>query len=135
MKPPHSHASRRLAPPLLVLFFAVFPALRLHAGQKIITQNGRTFLFAGPTQKPFDVTRHAIPLEEIQIATLSKDDIPALSSPKFLTAREAAARLKSSDRVLGVFWKGEAKAYPVRILNWHEIVNDSIRGQPILVSW
>lgn len=129
--PPHAFRRRCL----ICLLCAIFPALCLRAGQKIVTQNGREILFSGPAQRPFDVTRHAIPLEGIQIATLSKDDIPALSSPKFITASEAAPRLKDSDRVLGVLWKGKAKAYPVRILNWHEIVNDTLRGRPILVSW
>lgn len=131
----HRRIPRQSAPCLLLLVLAVCPALPLRAGQRIITQNNRKLLFAGPTQQRFDVTRHTIPLQEIQIATLSKDDIPALSSPKFITASEAAARLKDSDRVLGFVWKGKAKAYPVRILNWHEVVNDSIAGRPILVSW
>jgi len=36
---------------------------------------------------------------------------------------------------LGITVKGEARAYPIRILNWHEIVNDSIKGEPIVVTF
>jgi uncharacterized protein DUF3179 len=89
---------------------------------------------AGPGQRPFDVTRHTIPLSEI-VYSIPRDTIPALLKPRFIAAAEARGELKDRDRVLGVFLNGEAKAYPVRILNWHEVVNDAVGGQPILVSW
>jgi|SRR5579875_1717243 len=104
-------------------------------GQKVTIERTPKFIFAGPHQKPFNATRHLIPLNQIRIGTLSKDDIPALDHPAFITAAQANALLKDSDRILGVFLNGQAKAYPVRILNWHEAVNDSIGGRPILVSW
>ncbi len=107
----------------------------LLSSQKVTIERTPKFIFAGPRQKPFNATRHLIPLSQIQIGTLSKDDIPALDHPAFITAAQANALLKGSDRVLGVFLNGEAKAYPVRILNWHEAVNDAIGGRPILVSW
>jgi hypothetical protein len=82
-----------------------------------------------------DVTRHAIPLSAIEYKGVTPDGIPALSHPQFIDASQAGRLLKESDRVLGVFFKGEAKAYPVRILNYHELVNDSVGGRPVLVSW
>lgn len=88
----------------------------------------------GQGQKPFDVTRHSIPLSEIE-RSVPKDAIPALVHPRFLTAQEVGKRLKDSDQVLGVFLNGEARAYPVPILNSHELVNDEVGGQPILVTW
>jgi hypothetical protein len=88
---------------------------------------------AGPGKQSFDVTRHSIPLSEI-VYSVARDTIPALLEPRFIVAAEAG-ELKDSDRVLGVFLKGEAKAYPVRILNWHEVVNDVVGDRTILVSW
>jgi hypothetical protein len=82
----------------------------------------------------FDLTRHSVPLDEIRAGGPPKDGIPALTRPVFLSA-EKAAFLKDSDRVLGVAVKGAAKAYPVKILNWHEAVNDTIAGLPILATW
>jgi hypothetical protein len=84
--------------------------------------------------QPFDVTRHSVPLREIR-ASVARDAIPALTRPEFLSADQADRLLKRSERVLGVALNGEAKAYPLRILNWHELVNDSLGGQPVLVSW
>ncbi len=88
----------------------------------------------GAGQKPFDVTQHTIPLSEIQ-RSVPKDAIPALVHPKFVAAGEVGKLLNDKDRVLGVLLNREAKAYPIRILNWHELVNDEAGGQPILVSW
>ncbi len=85
--------------------------------------------------KPFDVTRHSVPLNEITGGGPPKDGIPALDAPKFVSAEQANKFLSGKDRVLAVALFGGAKAYPIRILNWHEIVNDEINGHPITVTW
>jgi uncharacterized protein DUF3179 len=85
--------------------------------------------------KPFDVTRHSVPLNEIVGGGPPKDGIPALDAPKFIPGNQAKKFLSNRDRVLGVSIAGGAKAYPIRILNWHEIVNDEINGHPITVTW
>jgi len=94
----------------------------------------RIYLPSG-TSKPFDVTRHSVPLNEITGGGPPKDGIPALDQPKFVPAEEAKKFLSDKDRVLGVAFSGAVKAYPIRILNWHEIVNDEINGHPITVTW
>ena len=83
----------------------------------------------------FDVTRHNIPLEEIVAGGPPKDGIPALTNPSFVSAKEADKFLRSWDRVLGVEHRGVAKAYPIKILNWHEVVNDTIADRNLTVSW
>jgi uncharacterized protein DUF3179 len=93
-----------------------------------------TYLPSG-SGKPFDVTRHSVPLNEIIGGGPPKDGIPALDAPKFVPPPKAKDFLSDSDRVLGVAIAGTAKAYPIRILNWHEIVNDEINGHPITVTW
>jgi uncharacterized protein DUF3179 len=87
------------------------------------------------TGKPFDVSRHSVPLNEIVGGGPPKDGIPALDAPKFVAADQARKFLSDRDRVLGVALAGGAKAYPIRILNWHEIVNDEINGHPITITW
>ena len=81
----------------------------------------------------FDFSRHSIPLEEIKDGGPGKDGIPAIMKPKFHSAKEAP--LKPQDRVLGLVLNGEAKAYPINILNWHEIVNDRVGGQNVVVTF
>lgn len=82
----------------------------------------------------WDLSRHSIPLEEILSGGPPRDGIPALLDPKFVPAAEAGF-LKPDDRVLGFVHRGEARAYPIRILSWHELVNDRVGGVPALVSW
>ncbi|MBI4430980.1 MAG: DUF3179 domain-containing protein [Candidatus Omnitrophica bacterium] len=82
----------------------------------------------------FDFSRHSISLSEIHDGGPPKDGIPALTDPKFVSAKEAVF-LNSEDQVLGIHISGEAKAYPISILNWHELVNDRVGGKPILVSF
>lgn len=82
----------------------------------------------------FDFSRHSVPVDEIEGGGPGKDDIPSLTSPKFVPA-DRADFLKDDDRVLGVELDGVARAYPARVLNWHEAVNDTIAGRPILVTW
>lgn len=90
------------------------------------------FLF--PILMGFDLSRHSIPLEEILSGGPPKDGIPAILKPKFVDA-EKTSFLKDEDRVLGLIVNGEAKAYPIKILNWHEIVNDIVGGKPVLITY
>ena len=55
-----------------------------------------------------------------------KDCIPAIDDPKFEIRDEADKWLKDEDEVLGLDYQGEHKAYPIKILNWHEVVNDKV---------
>ncbi len=82
----------------------------------------------------FDFTTHSIPIKEILSGGPPKDGIPALTNPKFVPAKSADF-VKKNDRILGLIINGEAKAYPINIMNWHEIVNDVIGGMPVMVSY
>ena len=69
------------------------------------------------------------------ITVLGKDGIPAILNPVFLTAQEAQGNMRDGERVLGVSINGESKAYPLSLLSRHEIVNDTVGGQPVAVTW
>jgi len=83
----------------------------------------------------FDTSKHSIPVDEIFAGGPPKDGIPALSQPKFVAAKKAGHFMKEGDRVLGLARNGQVKAYPVKILNWHEIVNDTIGSQAVVVTF
>jgi hypothetical protein len=72
-------------------------------------------------------------VEEILAGGPPRDGIPALDHPPFLRAPEAS--WGDDEPVLGAVVRGEARAYPVAVLNWHELVNDTLGGEPILVSF
>lgn len=65
---------------------------------------------------------------------LPRDAIPAIDVPSFVSA-EQATFLRDDEPVIGVAIGGEARAYSTWLLNAHEIVNDTIGGRAIAVTW
>lgn len=72
--------------------------------------------------------------EEIVFGGVPVEGIPALDRPAHVPAA-AASYLTDSERVFGVSVRGEARAYPLRILDWHEMVNDVVGGEPVTLSY
>ncbi|MDZ7749168.1 MAG: DUF3179 domain-containing protein [Halofilum sp. (in: g-proteobacteria)] len=64
-----------------------------------------------------------------------KDGIPSIDAPRFQSAAAADDYLEPGDRVIGVYHEGVARAYPQRILVWHEIVNDTLAGDPVSITY
>jgi hypothetical protein len=64
-----------------------------------------------------------------------KDGIPAIDSPRFSDAASADAYLEPQGIVFGVYHQGQARAYPQRILVWHEIVNDTLGDDGLSISY
>lgn len=86
------------------------------------------------TLNGFNVGDASIPVTEILSGGPPRDGIPALDDPVFVNAQEAV-KLSADDPVIGIARHGIAKAYPVAILNWHEIVNDRIGPDSIVVTY
>ncbi|PSW22066.1 DUF3179 domain-containing protein [Photobacterium sanctipauli] len=82
----------------------------------------------------FSLERSTIPAHEILSGGPGKDGIPALLKPKFVTAKNANF-LNARDPVLGISVNGEHRAYPIKILNWHEVVNDTIQGKKVVITY
>ncbi|MEW8028163.1 MAG: DUF3179 domain-containing protein [Candidatus Thiodiazotropha sp.] len=82
----------------------------------------------------FDVTDALVPIEQIMPGGPPKDGIPSIDSPKFIPAGKVDF-LNPEDRVLGLSYNGFVRAYPIAIMNWHEIVNDRFGNQPIAVTF
>jgi hypothetical protein len=89
---------------------------------------------AAPLKNGFDLAGSLVPTSEIHQGGPPRDGIPALDDPRFVAAGEAGF-LEDTDRVLGLVLGGEARAYPIGILNWHEIVNDQVAGRPVAVTF
>lgn len=84
------------------------------------------FLYAG--------VPYRIRLEEIVWGGVRKDGIPALTNPKHVKPVEATY-LTPQELVFGVSINGDHRAYPLRILDWHEMFNDVVGGKPITLSY
>ena len=85
---------------------------------------------AAPFLNDFDLANATIAIDR---GGPPKDGIPAIDKPRFVRASSAA--LTADDRVLGIVLGGKARAYPVRILNWHEVVNDRLGGRAVVITY
>jgi len=91
----------------------------------------------------FDLTRTVVPRSQILATSMPPGGLKALVDPVALTpaevdhtnAEERGKLLVPSDRVIGVVIGGAARAYPLRLLAWHEAVNDTLGGRPLLVTY
>ncbi len=82
----------------------------------------------------FDVSDVLVPVSQIHQGGPPRDGIPAIDKPRFIPAGEADF-LEPGARVLGLSRQGQSRAYPVAIMNWHEIVNDDVAGRNLVVSY
>jgi len=86
------------------------------------------------TKNGFNLDETLIPVAEIYHGGPAKDGIPAIDRPVFVGV-DKAHYLRANDRVLGVVIGDQIKAYPIRILNWHEVINDVVDGKNIVVTF
>jgi len=66
---------------------------------------------------------------------LGRDGIPAILDPVFGTRAVAGTHMDPNERVIGVSINGESHAYPLNLMSRHEVVNDTVGGKPIAVTW
>ncbi|SMN16143.1 hypothetical protein CRYPA_24 [uncultured Candidatus Thioglobus sp.] len=108
--------------PILFVIFTYFLLTSGCNAQNSISKNG------------FYLSNSSIDITQILSGGPGKDGIPAIDNPVFVT-KDKADFLKDVNRVLAVEIDGIAKAYPINILNWHEIVNDSIGDKSFAVTY
>ena len=82
-----------------------------------------------------DFSRAAVSFDDIISGGPPKDGIPAIDEPSFEQVAEADRWLEDQEPVIVVRAEGQAKIYPLRVLTWHEIVNDSIGELPVAVTF
>ena len=85
------------------------------------------------TKNGFELSDSLVPEAEIFKGGPPRDGIPAIDKPLFTSA--AKAGIASDDMVMGVSLNGIAKAYPLRILNRHEVVNDTFAQTGVVISF
>lgn len=98
----------------------------LHA--LLVDKRFKEFLYEGATVA--DGTR----VEEVVWGGVSVDGIPALVNPKMLAA-DKADYLTDAEPVFGVSINGDNRAYPLRILDWHEMANDVVGGKSVALAY
>ncbi len=81
-----------------------------------------------------DFSKHSIDYREILSGGPPKDGIPSIDDPVFIPVSQDED-LDDKEPVMGLEINGDARAYPLRILMWHEIVNDTVGGRPVTVTY
>lgn len=79
--------------------------------------------------------KRVIEFDELQSGGPPRDGIPPIDKPKFVTIQEASSWLSQNEPLIFVNINGKTKAYPLQVLLWHEIVNDSIENTKIAVTF
>ena len=122
----------------IALAYAAWHPLRLDKQGATTVGDGRTVESYG-----FDLSTALVPADDIVASGLGKDKLRALDDPAVMpvvgvaefNAAHNGKYLVSDDRVVGVAIGDQARAYPLRVLNWHEVVNDTLAGVPIAVTY
>ncbi|MFW6157458.1 MAG: DUF3179 domain-containing (seleno)protein, partial [Balneolaceae bacterium] len=104
-------------------FMFLFAALFVSTSRVGIAQDAR---FTGWKT---DLTKRNIDLEELQAGGPPKDGIPSIDDPRFIGPGAADSWLEDREPVIALEIDGKARAYPLQILIWHEIVNDELKGE------
>lgn len=106
-----------------------FPSIKTRMFNRIDPLFDR--FLGGELSKPENMK---IRLEEIAWGGVVVDGIPSLDNPKLIEAAEASY-LVDSDLVFGVSINGDVRAYPLRIMGWHEMFNETIGGVPVALAY
>lgn len=128
---------------LIVTAAAVVGVAAWRVPQMLRSERGAIGDGHDPATYGFDLASLTLDPEGLASSGMPRDGLPPLDFPEMMAgadvpAHNAARRgkyLVPDDRVIGVSLGGEARAYPVRVLEWHEIVNDEVGGLPIAVTW
>ena len=91
-------------------------------------------LQTGETWKT-DWSKHSIDLDELMSGGPSKDGIPSITHPQFVSIEKAGQWLALPEPVIALAIEGVARAYPLQIMTWHEIAIDEVGGVPVVVTF
>ncbi len=82
-----------------------------------------------------DFTQRSVEFSEISSGCPPRDGIPPIDEPVFTTLDDADGWLDGKEPVIALEIDGDARAYPLQIMTWHEIVNDQVGGVPVTVTF
>lgn len=116
-----------------ITLFALVGALLLFQYTGRLGKDDPVTVTGDDRDRPLSTAVAAFRAGEI-VEVLPPDAIPSIDDPELVPAEEAD-ELEGDEFIIGVELEGEARAYPIRVLSAHEIVNDQIHGRPIAVTW
>lgn len=112
------------------------PTLETVGGKPILTSDTRSQRLQGITDDwNTNWNRHTISYDELLSGGPPRDGIPSIDNPRFVNPEAAATWLADNEPVMVLEIDGDGRAYPLQIITWHEIVNDTVGGVPVVVTF
>lgn len=125
--------------PVLIILAAVIIALAAFSGESgmksgevvdvVVSNEGDEIKITE------DGTKYIVDPGKIRSGGPPKDGIPSIDNPRFVGVSEADEWIAGNELVIAFEHKGVKRVYPLQIMVWHEIVNDNIAGEPVLITW
>ncbi len=104
--------------------------------EEIMTEDDRPRRLEVATQSwDTNWNKHIVPYDELISGGPPRDGIPSIDEPQFVSPEAASEWLAGNEPVIALEIDGEARAYPLQIMTWHEIVNDTVADVPVLVTF
>jgi hypothetical protein len=82
-----------------------------------------------------DFSRHSVPYSQVLSGGPPKDGIPTIDDPRFVNVEDADSWLEPKEPIILFQIGDDIRAYPIQIVMWHEIVNDTVGGVPVVVTF
>jgi len=102
----------------------------------VLTEDDRSTRLRSATQSwGTNWNKHTVDYTELLSGGPPRDGIPSIDEPKFIGQQEAQQWLAGNEPVIALEINGDARAYPLQILTWHEIVNDTVGDVPVIVTF
>ncbi|MFK5983755.1 MAG: DUF3179 domain-containing (seleno)protein [Flavobacteriaceae bacterium] len=106
-----------------------------HEKGKFFTVDEKQMLYGGKdSTQHFDITGYSLKDEQFHYG-IGREVFPALLKPEFITIQEADSLWKEHDRFLVAYAGDQVKAYSIKDLTRHEVVNDELNGEPIMAVY
>ena len=102
-------------------------------GQFTLRFGAETVTIGDPSMQRLARSDGTLDLKIINI--LGRDGTPAILQPEFGNQIAALGEMDPDERVIGLSIKGDNRAYPLKLMSRHEIVNDTVGGKPVAVTW
>lgn len=112
----------------------ILPPMEDTIGDEVMTSAVPGFLERWYEDSDADTVKHTVDFDDILSGGVGRDGIPAIDSPRFVSIQDADF-LKPDDVGSLFMTENTARFYPFRILNWHEIVNDTVEGEAIMITY
>ena len=118
------------------LIFVVAACSPRGGQEQVSSENDAAVPEGGTSQAGPSESQSSRDYDDLDIVTLlPRDGIPAIDNPQFQSAEEADEEYAPDELVIGVNYDGDARAYSIPFLSGREIVNDTVGGRKIAVTW